>query len=159
MEFERKTLEEYGLSIILPKDYALLDEETRAFLYPQGNCPPYVYACQTVQGSVAINLTPSIVPNEHMREFVPKMKRVMEQMGPQTKILSCKTIEKEERNIGILEFLSHAIDTNVHNFMTYHSVNNRLLMLTISFPNKNSDRYVALAKQMIDSIIIEEGEE
>lgn len=157
--FERKTVEEFGLSMILPADYNLVDEETKAVLYPLGNRPSHVFACGTVQGTVAMNYTPSAVPNEHIKDFLPKIQKLLEQMGPQSKMLKKEVIEKEEHNIGVLQFLSHAIDVNVYNFMTFISLEGKLLIITVSFPNKMSDRYVTLAEQMIDSIAFIEKED
>lgn len=157
--FERKEVEEFGLSMILPKDYELIGDDFKAILYPQGNRPSHVFACGTVQGSVALNLSPSAVTNDGIKDLLPKMKILMEQVGPQTKIVSCEAIQKEERNIGVLEFISHAIDMNVYNMMTFHSIDDKLLILTISFPNKMSDRFVEIGKQIIDSIEIQEEED
>lgn len=159
VEFERKTLEELKISLILPKDYNLVDEATKAVLYPMGNAPTHVFACGTVQGSVALNQTENPVDNAHIKEFLPKMKKLMEQVGPQTHMISMKTIEMDEHNIGILQFISHAIDMNVYNMMVFLSIENKLLMLSISFPNKMSDRFTAIGNQIIDSLEFLEEEE
>lgn len=159
VEFERKTLEDLKISLILPKDYDLVDEEMKAVLYPMGNVPTHVFACGTVQGSVALNKTDNPVDNAHIKDFLPKVKKLMEQVGPQTLMLSSKTIEIDEHNIGILQFVSHAIDMNVYNMMAFLSIDSKLLIMSISFPNKMSDRYISIGSQVIDSLEFLEEEE
>ena len=164
VEFEQKTVEELRIRMLMPKKYDLLDEEVKEVLFPLGNRPSHVFASGDVQGNVSMNLTPSAVPNEHIKDFMPMIKKLMEQMGPKTKILRTEVIQKEiapkeEINIGIMQFLSHAIDMKVYNVMSFFSMEGKLLILTISFPNKLSERYVTLAKQMIDSLEILAREE
>ena len=79
-------------------------------------------------------------------------------MGPKVTNVEKKAEEKEDFNIGILQFVSRAVDMMVYNIQYYVSMNGKLLMGTVTFPSKYKKRMIPLAKEIIGSIeIMKEG--
>lgn len=78
---------------------------------------------------------------------------LMKAVGPRVTIIEKKVLEKEDFHIGVLQFVSRAIDMMVYNFQYYISMeDDRLLIGGITFPSKYKKRFFPLAKEMIDSI-------
>lgn len=155
--FERRTVAEYGLSVLLPKEFEELDEETKEVLYPYGNAPKYAFASGDLPFQVTLNLTENLVPDEGMPKFMAMAQKVMERIGPQARILSNVVVKKEERHMGLMEIATNAVDMPVFNTQFYLSLGeNKLFIGAVTCPAKHHNRMVPLIKEMIDSVVIEE---
>lgn len=158
--FERREFEEYGLSLLLPVEFEELDEETKEVLYPYGKAPKYAFASGEIPFQVTLNLTENLVPNNGMPKFMEMAKKVMERIGPQARILSNVVVKKEERNMGLMEIATNAVDMPVFNTQFYLSLkDNRLFIGAVTCPAKHHNRMVPLIKEIIDSVVIKEDEE
>lgn len=157
VEFQRRTIEEYDLSLLMPVDFEELDKESKDVLYPYGKAPKYAFASGDVPFQITLNLTENVVPDEGIPKFMVMAKKVMERIGPQARILSNVVIKKEARNMGLMEIATNGIDMSVYNTQFYLSLKeNQLLIGAVTCPAKNHDRMVPVIKEIIDSVIIKE---
>lgn len=155
--FERRTVAEYGLSMLLPKEFEELDDETKEVLYPYGKAPRYAFATGDLPFQVTLNLTENLVPDDGIPKFMAMAQKVMERIGPQARILSNVVVKKEERHMGLMEIATNAVDMPVFNTQFYLSLNeNKLFIGAVTCPAKHHNRMVPLIKEMIDSVVIEE---
>lgn len=155
--FERRDIIQYGVSIIMPVEFEELDEESKDVIYPYGKAPKYAFASGDIPFQMTLNLTESIVPNGGMPKFMEMARKVMERIGPQARILSSVVVQKEDRNMGLMEIATNAVDMAVYNTQFYLSLQgDRLLIGAITCPAKNHNRMVPLIKEIIDSIIVKE---
>ena len=126
-------------------------------IFPFSHPPKYVFASGETEFQITINPTENIVPDSGIPKFMNTTKSLMEKMGPQSRILACAAVQKEDRNIGIMEVVTRAADMNVYNVMFYLSINQKLLIGSILCPAKHHERMVPIAKEIIDSIkVVEE---
>lgn len=157
VEFERRTVAEYGLSMLLPKEFEELDDETKEVLYPYGRAPRYAFASGDLPFQVTLNLTENLVPDDGMAKFMAMAQKVMERIGPQARILSNVVVKKEERHMGLMEIATNAVDMPVFNTQFYLSLGeNKLFIGAVTCPAKHHNRMVPLIKEIIDSVVIEE---
>lgn len=154
--FARRIISELGISIYMPEEFFKLDDETRKIIYPMDRAPSYVYCSDKINFQIAFNYTENNVPNDGIARFMIIAKKLIENMGPKVRILGTAVIEKDGKNIGIMEFLSKAIDMTMYNVMFYFSLEERLMIGTINFPSEYKKRLVKVAKEIIDSLKIEE---
>lgn len=163
VSFERVEIPELKISVLMPVDFFALADELKQYIYPAGNRPSHIYGGENIFYQLSFSLTAHQVPDEGMVKFVPMAKKIMEVMGPKTKVINSNVIEHKaedkKHHIGIVEFVSTAVDMSLYNVMFYVSIDNQLLMGNITFPHKYKKFYVKIAKETIDSLIIlEEGE-
>ena len=64
--------------------------------------------------------------------------------------------EKGDAHVGILSFVSNAIDMTVFNNQFYISINDKLLIGNVNFPSKYKKRFMNMAKEIIMSVEKEE---
>ncbi len=163
VRFERVEIPELQISIMLPDTFFSLSEEVKQYIYPAGNRPSHVYGGENIYYQVSLSKTSHQVPDEGMVKFLPMAKKLMEVMGPKTKVLAADVVkhpvEDSCYHVGILEFISQAVDMSIYNVMFYISINQQLLMGNITFPYKKRNDYVKIAKETIDSIIVLQGGE
>lgn len=156
--FSRRVIGEYGISIYMPEEFEELDNEIKKLVFPFAHPPRYVFASGETQFQITLNLTDNVVPDSGMPKFMKTAKALMERMGPQTRILSCATVQKQGHSIGIMEVSTRAVDMNVYNVMFYLSVNQKLLTGSVLCPAKCHERMVPIAKEMIDSVEREDSD-
>ena len=163
VRFERVEIPELQISIMMPDIFFALSEEVTQYIYPAGNRPTHVYGGENIYYQLSLSKTSHQVPDEGMVKFLPMAKKLMEVMGPKTKILASNVVkhpvEDTFYHVGILGFISQAVDMSIYNAMFYISINNQLLMGNVTFPYKKRNGYIKIAKETIDSIIVLQGDE
>lgn len=164
VRYERVKLPELQISIMMPEIFFLLSEEVKQYIYPAGNRPSHVYGGENIYYQLSMSKTSHQVPDEGMVKFLPMAKKLMEVIGPKTKILAANVVKHPVNDtcyhIGIIEFISQAVDMSIYNVMFYISIDNQLFMGNITFPAKKRNTYIKIAKETIDSIVVlQKGEE
>lgn len=157
--FQRREIEEYGLSIMMPDEFEEMDEELKEVLYPYGKAPKYAFASGDISFQITLNLTENLVPDDGIPKFMAMAQKVMERIGPQARILSNVVVKKGERNMGLMEIATNGVDMAVYNTQFYLSLGeNKLFIGAVTCPAKNHNRMVPLIKEIIDSVVIKEKE-
>ena len=158
--FERRTFEEYGISLLLPERFEEMEQDIKDAIYPYGKAPKHAFAGEDIPFQVTLNQTENIVPDEGMPKFMGIAKEVMERIGPQAKIFSSiciqkENIEKKMKNIGIMEIATKGADGPVFNTQFYISSREQKMIIGgITCQGKRHDRMVPVMKEIIDSIEI-----
>lgn len=151
VRFSKRVIEELGICIWMPDEFSVLDKEIAEKIYPFGNRPSHVFASPNINFNIAFNQTNNKVANDEMKEFLKVSRKLIENMGPKARIIKTEVKEKEDINIGIMEFITNAIDTAVYNIIFNVGMDDRLLIGTINFPVKYKKRQVSLAREIIGS--------
>lgn len=130
-------------------------------IYPSPNAPTFVFGGERINFQMSMNQTQHIVPDAGMKEFINISARLLEAAGPKVTIVEKKVKEKEGRHMGVMSFVSKAVDMMVYNVQYYISMDNKLLIGGITFPSKYKKRMIPLSEEIMDSleIVKEEKEE
>lgn len=156
VEFSRRKNEEYGISIYMPTSSYDLDDTLKSVLYPMESRPKYVYGNATVNLVITLNLTSHKIPEDKIEAFLAYTEKMLRAIGPKVTHLKKQVIDKDTYKMGVVEFVSSAIDTRVYNTTFYVVVNEQLLIGNINFPMKYKDRQMQIVKEMLESFQIEE---
>ena len=113
---------------------------------------------------MALSQTVHKVPDSGMKEFVDTSAQILQAIGPKVTIVEKIVEEKVDDNgdsfhIGMLAFVSKAVDMMVYNIQYFVSIDGQLLLGTINFPSKFKKRMIPMAKEIIRSIEIIKTEE
>ncbi len=152
--FQRREIQELCISIYMPESFFLLTGDIAKLIYPGGNSPSHVFGGKDINFHMTFNQTEHMVPNDRMKDFVKISAQMLEAMGPKVTIIEKKVEVREDINIGILEFVSKAVDMMVYNIQFYVSIEGKLLMGCLNFPSKYKKRMIPLAKEVISSFEI-----
>lgn len=152
--FQRREIPELNVSIYMPESFFMLTGDLAKLIYPGVNAPSHVFGGEDINFHITLNQTEHAVPNDRIREFVKISAQLLETMGPKVTIIEKKVEVKEDINIGILEFVSKAVDMMVYNMQFYVSIEGKLLMGCVNFPSKYKKRMIPLAKEIIGSLEI-----
>ncbi len=162
--FERRQIPELKVSIYMPENFFQLADDIKKLIYPAGNAPSHVFAGEDINFQMALSQTVHKVPDSGMKEFVDTSAQILQAIGPKVTIVEKIVEEKIDDNgdsfhIGMLAFVSKAVDMMVYNIQYFVSINGQLLLGTINFPSKFKKRMIPMAKEIIRSIEIIKTEE
>ena len=153
VHFQRREIPDLKISIYMPETFFLFTDDVKHLVYPGANAPTHVFGGENINFQMSFHQTEHIVPDDGMKKFMDITADLMKAVGPRVTIIEKKVLEKEDFHIGVLQFVSRAIDMMVYNFQYYISMeDDRLLIGGITFPSKYKKRFFPLAKEMIDSI-------
>ena len=162
--FERRQIPELKVSIYMPENFFQLADDIKKLIYPAGNAPSHVFAGEDINFQMALSQTVHKVPDSGMKEFVDTSAQILQAIGPKVTIVEKIVEEKVDDNgdsfhIGMLAFVSKAVDMMVYNIQYFVSIDGHLLLGTINFPSKFKKRMIPMAKEIIRSIEIIKTEE
>lgn len=162
--FERRQIPELKVSIYMPENFFQLADDIKKLIYPAGNAPSHVFAGEDINFQMALSQTVHKVPDSGMKEFVDTSAQILQAIGPKVTIVEKIVEEKVDDNgdsfhIGMLAFVSKAVDMMVYNIQYFVSIDGQLLLGTINFPSKFKKRMIPMAKEIIRSIEIIRTEE
>lgn len=152
VRFERRRIEELGISIMMPTDFFLFTEDIAKLVYPAGNTPSHVFGGEDIPFQMSMSLTTHNIPNEKIKDFIKLSEQMLKSVGPKVTIVDKVLEEKEDYSIGILSFVSRAIDMMVYNNQFFLTVEDKLLLGNVNFPSKYKKRFINMAKEIILSI-------
>ena len=162
--FERRQIPELKVSIYMPENFFQLADDIKKLIYPAGNAPSHVFAGEDINFQMALSQTVHKVPDSGMKEFVDTSAQILQAIGPKVTIVEKIVEEKVDDNgdsfhIGMLAFVSKAVDMMVYNIQYFVSIDGQILLGTINFPSKFKKRMIPMAKEIIRSIEIIKTEE
>lgn len=128
-----------------------------------GNTPSHIFGGQDINFQMLLSQTTHHVQDAEMKSFVETAAQLIDVMGPKVTIVEKRVEEKQNENgnifhIGVLAFVSRAIDMTVYNVQYYISMDGKVLMGSITFPSKYKKRLIPLANEVISSIEVMDGE-
>lgn len=159
VKFEERIIEELGISIYMPETFFRFTDDLAKMVYPGGNSPSHVFGGENINFQMIFNRTQHTVSDDKMKEFMDLTSKVLKTIGPKVTIVEKKVVEKEDYHIGIMSFVSRAIDIMVFNVQYYVSLNGKLLMGGITFPSRYKKRFIPMAEEIITSLTILKEEE
>ena len=152
--FSKKVIEDTNICVILPKILKRLDDETRRMMFPLENAPEVVLSSDRDLFNVACKKTSHIVPQEHIMEFTNLSCQLLERMGPQGRIVKKYTYQLQAFEIGIMEFLTMAMDGRVYNVNCLLPFDEGVTIVSFTFLSKVKQRIYPIVNEIIQNMEI-----
>lgn len=154
-ETQRVYLAGRRVSFVPPAGFTAMTPEEIALKFPQGtNRPQPVYANKRRTVSVAITFSQAQISPEQLPELKNFLPKFLELAVPDIKwITQDFTVINKVRWIQ-LEFISRAIDTNIHNDAYFTSFDGKMLGFNFNSTVEQYDAVKAELRKSRDSIII-----
>lgn len=154
-ETQRVYLVGKRVSFVPPAGFTAMTPEEIAFKFPSGaNQPQYVYANKRRTVSVAITFSQARISPDQLPELKNFLPKFLEQVRPGIEwITQDFTVINKVRWIQ-LEFISKAIDTNIHNDAYFTSFDGKMLGFNFNSTVEQYDAVKAELRKSRNSIII-----
>lgn len=137
------------VSFVPPTGFtAMTPEEIASKFPPNGNQPQYVYANKRRSVSVAITFSPAKISPEQLPELKNFLPKFLEQVKPDIEWITQDFTMIDNLRWIQLEFISSAIDTNIHNDAYFTSFDGKLLGFNF---NSTVEQYDTLSAELCKS--------
>lgn len=149
--FNRQELLEGKVSIVIPEDFALLDEATRRKIYAVSDTPGCLYSNE--QGCFVLGLKQAETKiTENQLDFAMNiMKKVFPYSAHNAQLLSAKIMQAQNAPLGVLEYVHETLLEKVYQIMFLGSLENRMLVGSLHFSLTDSEWMVPLAEEIMNS--------
>ena len=142
------------VTLITPKSFGPMPQDILELKYPDSRRPTEVLSDSTGGVSLAFNHTQNQMFPEQIKEAHTSMSKMFHNMYPSAKWIRDETINKNGRTFMILELITPAIDTQIHNIMYGTSVDNRFLLVAFNTTVEQSEQWLPIGKKIMESISI-----
>ncbi|MHC1748108.1 MAG: hypothetical protein AB9856_06945 [Cellulosilyticaceae bacterium] len=150
---EERVLLDGEISMCIPKDFEMMEEDLAEMKYPGEDKPDYIYTNE----DTTVNLTFSIdddgeISDEEVVEVRDILAKEMKRIYPATTIEDMETIEANHKSISYFAFEVPLIDGNVYNFMFFMEVNDALLLGNFNCSVYEKKEWKIILKQMLTTL-------
>jgi hypothetical protein len=150
--FVRHTLLEGRVTVELPPTLQPMSEEMKRMKYPGANAPSLAFSDTDGTVSFAISWTahrldtPNVgAQTRQLRSQLDAVSRVLRWHGSEVLML-------DGRDVGLLDFDSKAIDTEIRNRMLLTSLEGRMLLLTFNMTKELEPAWLPISERVVQSV-------
>ena len=144
------------VALRVPKSLSPMSKDVLDLKYPSSRRPTDVLSDATGGVTVAFNHTKSRMAPNQVKEAHASMSKMFHNLYPSAKWIKDETIVKNGRVFMVLEFVTPALDTKIHNIMYGTSVDNRFLLVAFNTTVEQSEEWLPIGKQIMGSLAIKE---
>lgn len=153
MEIEEKSVLDGGLTMMLPAEIHLMDEELARAKYPDGNRPDYIYSNEDTTVNFTFSIDDSgLINNEEVEEVKNILSSQMRRLYPGSKIEDSQTIQAGEKAVSFFSFDIPLIDGNIYNLMFFMEYQEHLLIGGFNCSIHQKKQWRPLVRQMLMTI-------
>ncbi|WP_228350950.1 MULTISPECIES: hypothetical protein [Limnobaculum] len=135
------------ITIDVPKGFTLMSDNMLKRKYPSENRPKIVYTNESGTVNIAVNHTQMPLDDSKLDGLKDFMLESMKNYQPQA-----KEVMVDNKKAYILDFISHATDTDIHNLMLITPYKGTVLFVTFNTTKEEEATYLEAGKSSLMSI-------
>jgi len=144
------------VSLKVPKMFSPMSKETLDIKYPATQRPTEVLSDSTSGVSIAFNHTKSRMQPDQIEEGYKSISKMFHNLYPSAKWIRNETITQNGSKFMVLELVTPAIDTKIHNIMYGTSVDGRFLLVAFNTTEEQAEDWLPVGEKIMQSIKIKE---
>lgn len=149
---EVKSLLSDKIEILLPKGFEIMSEEMLKTKYPSEKRPTIVYTNKEGSINVAFNHLQSKASIEQLPEYKKTFENTFKKLYPSATWYSNEIRKINNRDTGILEFLTPAVDTQIYNLIAFTPVDRKLLLISFNCTKEQMEAWKSIGINIINSL-------
>ncbi|EHA1127847.1 hypothetical protein FG475_22895 [Vibrio navarrensis] len=142
------------VTISTPRDFVPMSKEIIEIKYPSSRRPTEVLTEQTTEVTLAFNYTNNKLSKTELSEAHKIFSKSFHNLYPSATWVRDELIQQNGHPFVVLELITPAIDTKIHNIVYATSVDGRLLLVSFNTTVGKAEEWLAQGKQMMKSIVI-----
>jgi len=152
----RTTLDDGGVSFVVPEGFQTLTKEVMAAKWLSNRAPRFAVGNKDASTTIAYDIKPNAVTESQL----PDLLKTFEQLFPRI-IPGLKWKRKEVKKIGdrhwvYVEMTSHAVDTDIYNIVLATPYKGKLLMFNFNSTKEEFPKLENALRESIESIVVKE---
>jgi len=149
-----KTVLDGKVSLLTPDSFSVMSKENLDHKYPSPNKPTVVLSNEAGTVNLAFNHTQNPLSPGEVKEAHSVFSEMFHNMYPSAKWVRDEVINKGKSSFIVMELITPAADTEIHNIMYGTSVDDRFLLVAFNTTSDESDEWLAIGKKMMESLKI-----
>ncbi len=155
IELEKRALLSDRLEILIPKEFVEMPEEMAKLKYPSEYRPPLIFTgAEEESTNILINHTNNIFSDEQIAEDFEYLKESLMKIYPSATLYSEGVEKIKGKNVGKIEILTPAIDTNIYNLICFLELDGQLLMCSFNTTEDQMKDWKPIGNEIMKSITI-----
>lgn len=156
-DLEVRSLLDDKIELKVPIDFNVMSEELLQVKYPASNRPTLVYSNETGGINVAFNHTPNQANQEAIASIEQNLVQVFKTNFPTAEWKDHGTKEINGRQVGYLEMITPALDTDIYNLLFFTDVEGKLLICTFNCTIEHLNSWESTAHEIMSSLQVNES--
>lgn len=128
-----------------------MSEEMAKTKYPSERRPTIIYTNESGSVNIALNHTQSQVVNSQISAYTDNFKKTFENLYPSAQWYNSSVEKLNGKDVGVLELLTPAIDTEIYNLIWFTDLDGRLLISTFNCTKEQMNEWKPIAKSIMAS--------
>ena len=140
------------VTFIPPAEFKKLPQRIIDLKWPNNRAPKYVVGNETASTTVAYDLKPNNIPQEHLAEIQKTFTDIFNRAVPGIQWKKNEIITHSGQKWIFLEMTSNAIDTDIHNIMMLTGYNGKMLIFNFNSTKEDFVKYEEQLRVSLKSI-------
>jgi len=154
VELEKKSLLDDKVELLVPQDFEIMSEEMMKTKYPSERRPTLVYTNESGGINVALNLTQNPADQGILSLYKDNFVQSFKNAYPSAEWKDSGMKEINGKQVGYLELVTPALDTEIYNLMFFTNLDGKLLLCTFNCTKKSMEEWTPTAKEIMNSLKI-----
>ncbi len=142
------------VTIVTPKDFTPMSQESLEIKYPGSRRPTEVLSDKTTQVTLAFNYTNSQMSKAALVSSHTTLSKMFHNLYPSAEWIRDEVIQQNGYPFIVLEVVTPAVDTQIHNIIYATSVDERFLLVSFNTTVEKAQEWLPLGKKMMESLVI-----
>jgi hypothetical protein len=138
----------------IPESFEIMSEAMMKEKYPTDNRPTIVYTNKDGTVNVAFNHTDTNMKHGDIPKMLEEIKGAFSIVFPSAQWHRSEVEKVNGRNVGVLELVSPAVDTDIYNLMWFTDLDDRMMMATFNCTIEQLEDWKELAGHIMGSFVI-----
>ena len=142
------------VTLKIPKGFTVMSQEMLKVKYPSDRRPSIVFTNPSGTINIAINKTSNPASPNQIAAIEENYVQTFKSFYPSAKWIDNGVLTVDDKQIGFIELITPAVDTEIYNLMFFTDLNGQLLLGTFNCTEPNMENWSSTAKVIMNSLKI-----
>jgi hypothetical protein len=152
IQLETRNLLDGKIQMLIPTHFGPMSEELIRAKYPGERRPTFVLSDERGTVNITVNHTSSVMSSKDLDEAHRAFDRMFRNQYPSATWYRSERTTLNGQECFILELLTPATDTEIHNIIVVSSLESRMLLISTNITKELVDKWLPITQKMTESI-------
>ena len=143
------------VSILAPEGFGPMPADMLVIKYPNSRRPTEVLSNNTGSVTLAFNHTQNAMRQNQIKEAHPSISQMIHSAYPSAEWIRDEVVEQNGASFIVMELITPAIDTRIHNIIYGAAVDNRLLLAAFNTTVEQSESWLPAGRAIMSSLKVQ----
>lgn len=151
IQFDTISILSDKISLLIPTTFSIMSEDMAKIKYPNERRPSIIYTNDSASVNIAFNYTQNQASNENLQAIMDSLKESFDNLYPSAQWYTSEVKTINDKDIGVLELITPAIDTEIYNLMWFTDIDGKLLIATFNCTKEQMDEWKPVGETILSS--------